>query len=115
MSVDPIQQPTPQQRLITFIIAFNASLLLMDTLKPTKTVQRGMAAAIAMSDQIKQHLQTADENYLTAMIMESRKKLTEVRDLIMRQAFPINVMKARKEWVETSRQLLRDTGGVGHE
>ncbi len=108
----PPESPTLQQRLVTFILAFNASLLLLDTLKPTKAVQRGMAAAIATSDEIKKRFQTTNETEQKAMVIASRGKLKEVRDLILREPFNIQMMKARKEWVETSRQLLKDTEGI---
>lgn len=110
MSTSPA---TLKQYLYLFVMHLSSGVLLLDQLAHTKKIQRGMALAITTADEIRAKMDSADETQQRAMIVVSRDNLKEVRGLIMTGVFPMKSAKARKEWVEGTRQLLRDTEGVG--
>lgn len=108
----PPEPPTLDQKLVTFVLAFNNALLLLDTLKPTSSVKRAMAACVVMSDEIRKRVQTATGDDKRVLIGTSQIKIQGVKDVIMRAGMPLAMVKARKEWIEAVRLLLEETKGV---
>lgn len=104
---------TLKQYLYLYTMQLTTGVVLLDLLKHTKPIQRGMALGISTSDEIRKRLDTADETEQKAMIVASRDNLTKMRGLVMAAAFPMQAAKARREWVEGTRQLLNDTAQIG--
>lgn len=104
---------TLKQYLYLFTMQLTTGVVLLDMLKHTKPIQRGMALGISTSDEIRKQIDGATENEQAAMIIVSRDNLAKMRGLVMAAAFPVTAMKARKEWTEGTRQLLNDTKEVG--
>lgn len=107
------QPAASKEHLYLFVMLFSEAVLLLDMLKPTRPIRRGMALGISTADEIKRKIDTANEIEQAAMVYVSRKHLATMRGLVMAGVFPITAMKSRKEWIEASRKLIKETEKVG--
>lgn len=103
---------THKDILAMFIMSFSVAAILLSELKPTKKLNRTIAMAIATCDTIKDKLETADEVTLKAMVIGSRRNLEQVRQAVNMGSFNIQSAKARREWIESAKNLLKETRGI---
>lgn len=108
----PPPEPTTKDYLAMFIMSFSVAAILLSELKPTKKLNRSIAMAIATCDTIKDKLETADEVTLKAMVIGSRRNLEQVRQAVNMGSFNIQSAKARREWLGSCKNLLKETSKV---
>lgn len=107
MSETPIKD-----QLVAFVLSFSVGAILLHELPPTKKLNRTIATALATADVIKSKIEEADEITLKAMVIGSRRNLEQVRQAVNLGAFPISASKARREWLEAAKKLLKETAGI---
>lgn len=105
----PPPDPTIKQYLSLFVAQFSLAALLLDTMPPHKPIQRGMATAIATADEIKGRLELATETEQRGMLIAARENIKGLMTLIQGRPIAITAAKARREWITTCKQILKET------
>lgn len=108
----PPPETTTKDMLVMFVLSFSVAAILLSELKPNKKLNRSIAMAIATADTIKDKIETADDVTLKAMVIGSRRNLEQVRQAINLGAFNVQSAKARREWIESAKNLLKETANV---